>query len=132
MGLHLKFFLADDGTVVCDAVVPDTYEGPPGYAHGGIIATLLDEAMSKAVRAHGVVAMTAKLEVEYKRPIPSSAPGEAKAVRLEGRLAKSEGRKHWVEARILDAGGVEVAAGKGLFIAIRPRASAVKEASGAR
>lgn len=119
VGLHLKFFQADDGTVVCDAVVPDSYEGPPGYAHGGIIATLLDEAMSKAVRSHGVVAMTARLEVDYKRPIPSSRPGEPKPVRLEGRVVRSEGRKHFVEARILDAGGVELVAGKGLFIEIR-------------
>ena len=58
VGLHLKFFLAEDGTVVCDAVIPDNYEGPQGYAHGGIIATLLDEAMSKAVRSRGVVAKT--------------------------------------------------------------------------
>ena len=121
VGLHLKFFLADDGTVVCDAVIPDTYEGPQGYAHGGIIATLLDEAMSKAVRSRGVVAMTAKLEVEYKRPIPSSAAGEPRPVRLEGRVARSEGRKHWVEARIVDAGGIELAAGQGLFIEIRHR-----------
>jgi uncharacterized protein (TIGR00369 family) len=116
VGLHLKFFLAEDGTVVSNAAVPDTYEGPPGYVHGGMIATLLDETMSKAVRSHGVVAMTRHMEVDYKRPVPSSA-----AVRMEGRVVRSEGRKHWVEARIVDAAGVELAAGKGLFIEIRPR-----------
>jgi uncharacterized protein (TIGR00369 family) len=121
IGLHLKFFLADDGTVVCNAIVPDTYEGPQGYAHGGIIATLLDETMSKAVRSHGVVAMTARLEVDYKRPVPSSAAGEPHPVRLEGRVVRSEGRKHWVEARVVDAKGVELAVGKGLFIEIKPR-----------
>ena len=52
-GLHLEFLLADDGSVVSFPVVPNTFEGPPGYLHGGIIATLLDEAMSKAVRAKG-------------------------------------------------------------------------------
>jgi uncharacterized protein (TIGR00369 family) len=114
VGLHLRFFLAEDGTVVSNAAVPDTYEGPPGYVHGGIIATLLDETMSKAVRSRGVVAMTRHMEVDYKRPVPSSA-----AVRMEGRVVRSEGRKHWVEARILDAAGVELAAGKGLFIALK-------------
>jgi len=34
--------------------IPDRFEGHPGYLHGGIIATLLDEAMSKAVRARGL------------------------------------------------------------------------------
>jgi uncharacterized protein (TIGR00369 family) len=131
VGLHLQFFLAEDGRVVCDAAVPDTYEGPPGYVHGGIIATLLDETMSKAVRSHGVVAMTARMEVDYKRPVPSSAVGaprpvnasrvSANTVRLEGRVVRSEGRKHWVEARILNSNGVELAAGKGLFIEVKPR-----------
>jgi uncharacterized protein (TIGR00369 family) len=121
VGLHLKFFLADDGTVVCDAVVPDTYEGPRGYAHGGIIATLLDETMSKAVRSHGVVAMTRNMEVDYKRPIPSSAPDEPKPVRLEGRVTRSEGRKHWAEARVVDLSGIELAASKALFIEVKPR-----------
>lgn len=114
VGLHLKFFRAEDGTVVCETAVPDTCEGPPGYAHGGIIATLLDETMSKAVRLHGVVAMTARLEVDYRRPVPSAMP-----VRLEGRVTRSDGRKHWVEARIRNAAGEELAAGKALFIAIR-------------
>ena len=120
VGLHLRFFLAEDGTVVCDIAVPDTYEGPRGYVHGGIIATLLDETMSKAVRSHGVVAMTRHMEVEYRRPVPSSAADAARPVRLEGRLVRSEGRKHWAEARIVDALGIELAAGKGLFIELRP------------
>ena len=50
-GLRLEFLLADDGSVVSLPVVPSTFDGHPGYLHGGIIATLLDEAMSKAVRA---------------------------------------------------------------------------------
>ena len=98
------------------ATIPDTFEGPPGYVHGGIIATLLDEAMSKAVRVRGLIAMTRKLEIEYLRPVPSGAP-----IRMEGKILSSEGRKHWVQARILNADGSELALGKGLFIEVRPR-----------
>lgn len=116
LGLHLEFFLAEDRSVVCMPTVPDTYEGPRGYLHGGIIATLLDETMSKAVRAHGVVAMTRQMEVDYQRPVPSGSP-----IRLEGKLSRSEGRKHWVEARITNKAGVVLAAGKGLFIEVRAR-----------
>jgi uncharacterized protein (TIGR00369 family) len=111
VGLHLEFLLADDGSVVSFATVADTYEGPPGYLHGGIIATLLDEAMSKAVRARGLIAMTRKLDVEYLRPVPSGA-----SLRLEGRVVRGEGRKQWVEARILNAEGSVLAEAKGLFI----------------
>ncbi len=116
VGLHLNFFLAENGTVVCLANVADTFEGPRGYLHGGIIATVLDETMSKAVRTHGLVAMTRHLEVDYQRPVPSSSP-----IRLEGRVTRSEGRKHWVEASIFNANGKLLAGGKGVFIEVRER-----------
>ena len=115
-GLHLEFLLAEDSSVVCLASVPDTFEGPQGYLHGGIIATLLDEAMSKSVRARGFTAMTRHMEVDYLRPVPSSTP-----IRLEGHVTRNEGRKHWTEARILDAERTVLAIGKGLFIEVRPR-----------
>ena len=126
-GLQLDFLLAEDGSVVCLATIPDNFEGPQGYLHGGIIATLLDEAMSKAVRARGLVAMTRKLEVEYLRPVPSGSP-----IRMEGRILSSEGRKHWVQARILNEVGSELALGKGLFVEVKPRVleSAQKDAPG--
>lgn len=116
VGLHLNFMLAEDRTVVCEHTVGDLYEGPKGYVHGGMIATLLDETMSKAVRAHGLVAMTRHLSVDYLRPVPSTTP-----IRLEGVLARSEGRKHWVEARLLDEADMVLAHAKGLFVEVLPR-----------
>ncbi len=113
-GLKLEFLHADDGSVVCPAIIPNLYEGPPGYVHGGIIATLLDESMSKAVRAKGATAMTRHMEVDYRRPVPSGV-----SIRIEGRVVRSEGRKHWAEASILDGEGTALAQGKGLFIEVR-------------
>jgi uncharacterized protein (TIGR00369 family) len=112
-GLHLEFLRAPDGSVIASPVVSETFDGHPGYLHGGIIATLLDEAMSKSVRALGKSAMTRKMDVDYFRPVPSGAP-----LRLEGRILRSEARKHWAEAVILNANGVELARGSGLFIEI--------------
>ncbi|MGA2047742.1 MAG: PaaI family thioesterase [Terracidiphilus sp.] len=114
-GLRLEFLLADDQSVVCLTEVTDNFEGHPGYLHGGIIATLIDEAMSKAVRARGFTAMTRHMEVDYLRPVPSGKP-----LRLEGRVTHNEGRKHWAEAKILSAEGTMLAHGKGLFIEVRP------------
>jgi uncharacterized protein (TIGR00369 family) len=109
---------APDGSVISQPVVPDTFEGHPGYLHGGIIATLLDEAMSKAVRVLGRPSMTRRIEVEYLRPVPSGAP-----LRIEGRVTHNEGRKHWAEAMILDAANHSLAQAKGLFIEIQPKAN---------
>ncbi|MGA2889673.1 MAG: PaaI family thioesterase [Terracidiphilus sp.] len=110
-GLRLEFLLSADGTVVSLPTIPDRFEGPHGYLHGGIIATLLDETMSKSLRALGLTAMTRHIEIDYLRPVHSAAP-----IRLEGRLLQNEGRKHWTEARILSSRGHVLAQAKGLFI----------------
>jgi uncharacterized protein (TIGR00369 family) len=127
VGLHLEFLLAEDQSVVCLSAIPDTFEGPVGYVHGGIIATLLDETMSKSVRARGVVAMTRHMEVDYLRPVPSGSQ-----IRLEGHVTHHEGRKHWVQARILNDEGTELAKSKGLFIEIRVKQFAPRAVSAAR
>jgi uncharacterized protein (TIGR00369 family) len=113
-GLRLEFLAAEDGSVVSLATVPEAFDGHPGYLHGGIIATLLDESMSKAVRALGLTSMTRQMEIDYRRPVPSGAP-----LRLEGRIIRGEGRKHWTEAKILNAKGIVLAEAKGLFIEVR-------------
>lgn len=113
IGLHLEFFLTSEGSVVSQPVVADTFEGHPGYLHGGIIATLLDEAMSKAVRAKAKPSMTRRIEVDYLRPVPSNKP-----LRIEGRVVRSERHKHWAESRILDEIGTPLAEAKGLFIEV--------------
>jgi len=95
-------------------VVTANFEGPPGLLHGGIIATLLDEAMSKAVRVRGLTAMTRQMDVEYLRPVPS-----ATAIRIVGKLVRSEGRKHWTEAQLFDDKLKILATAKGLFIEVR-------------
>jgi uncharacterized protein (TIGR00369 family) len=110
----LEFLTAEDMSVVCQAAIPAAFEGPASYVHGGIIATMLDETMSKSLRAKGLTALTRRLEVELLRPVPSGAP-----LRLEGRVVASEGRKHQTEARILNARGRALATAKGLFIEIR-------------
>jgi uncharacterized protein (TIGR00369 family) len=116
VGLHLEFLKAQDGTIVCHATIGTNYEGPPGYVHGGMIATMLDEAMSKAVRTLGVTAMTRHMEVDYLRPVHSSVP-----IRIEGRLVRSDGRKHWAEAAVLSENGSKLATASGLFIEVKAR-----------
>jgi uncharacterized protein (TIGR00369 family) len=115
-GLQLKFLLAPDGSVVCPVAISNLFEGHPGYLHGGVIATLLDESMSKAVRSKGLNTMTRHLEIDYRRPVPSGSP-----LRLEGKVVRSDGRKHWAEAQILDGDGTALAQGNGLFVEVKRR-----------
>jgi uncharacterized protein (TIGR00369 family) len=124
-GLRLEFFRAADASVVCLATVADRFEGPRGYLHGGIIATLLDETMSKAVRARGLAAMTRQIEIDYRRPVPSGAP-----LRIESRILRSEGGRHWTEAKILDAKEHTLASAKGLFVEVHSRRGTMGQPEG--
>lgn len=114
LGLRLRFCLAPNDTIVSLITVPCAYDSHPGILHGGIISTLLDEVMSKAVRIHGKPSMTRTMEIEYLRPAPSGSP-----LRIEGRVTRNEGRKHWTDARVLNEAGEVLAHGKALFIEVK-------------
>lgn len=114
-GLRLRFYMDTEGQVVARLRVAKRFQGPPGHAHGGVIATLLDEAMSKANRARNVVAMTRTLEVEYLRPVPVETP-----LRLTARHLSADGRKHHCEAELINGEGVVLARGRALFVALHP------------
>jgi len=115
-GLRLRFYVDASGQILCALRLPGRFEGPPGYAHGGIVATLLDEAMSKANRAQSVAAMTRHLEVDYRRPVPLRAP-----IQLMARHLSADGRKHRCEAEIRNSAGELLARGEALFIAVEPK-----------
>ncbi len=118
-GLKLSFIIASDDptAITASATVTLTrlHEGPPGHIHGGIIATLLDEAMSKLNRPLGVLAMTRNLSVDYLRPSPLEIP-----LRLVARHVSRNGRKIFHEADLTDPSGTVLAHGEGFFLVIDP------------
>lgn len=86
--------------------------GHPETVHGGVVATLLDEAMSLAVSAHsggdsstdnprGKI-YTAQLDVRYKRPLLVPA-----VVMVRAKVVARQGRKFWVRAQIVQEEKVE-------------------------
>src|SRR5215470_5233724 len=115
-GMRLKFFF-DEGhhRAWCKVKLPKKYSGPPGHAHGGIIATLLDEAMGKVNKLRHVVALTSEITVNYLKPVPLNKP-----LRVESREVRVRGRRHINTAEILNQKGEVLARGRGLFIAIDP------------
>ena len=89
------------------------YQGGPGFLHGGIIATLLDEAMGKVNRFSKARAVTAELTVEYKKPVRVD-----EEILVEGWQADQNGRNFYHEAEIRNVRGDVLARGKGRFVAI--------------
>lgn len=118
-GLHLEFVVdaADPEAITATARVRLTrvHEGPPGYIHGGIIATLLDEAMSKLNRPLNVLAMTRSLRVDYLKPSPLET-----TLLLVGKHVKRDGRKVVHTAALMLEDGTVLAHGEGFFLAIDP------------
>ena len=84
-----------EGGVVSPILIDRRYEGPPGAAHGGIVAAYLDEVLAGAVvRGTGRLAVTGELTVRYVRPVPLETPlaGRAQLVADRERYADVEGR----------------------------------------
>ena len=116
-GLHLQFFVDEEHRVLCRVSLAKRFQGPPGHAHGGIIATLLDEAMSKANRHRNITAMTRHMSIDYLRPVPLHSD-----LVLEGwsesDLGSHSGRKHRCSAELRNADGTVLASATGIFIEV--------------
>ncbi len=108
-GLGLRFTYGEDGATA--EFSPSVWhQGYDGITHGGIIATLLDEAMAQALLARGMAAVTARLEVRFKEPL---ATGTTASVR--GWFAGSAGRAIKAEA-VAAVGNIIIADAKGIFV----------------
>jgi len=75
--IGLKLCFRSKGNQVETEFTPTgLYEGYPGYLHGGIICAILDEAMGWAAYhlSQGILAITARAEVKFKRPALTGEP----------------------------------------------------------
>ena len=116
-GMHLKFSLdRERNHFVSRFRLSKRYTGPPGHCHGGIIATILDDAMSKLSKLRDVIAATSRMTVEYRRPVPLHKP-----LRVESREINKRGRRLTRVAEILDEKGTVLARSRGVFIIIDPQ-----------
>jgi hypothetical protein len=93
-GLHVRCFKTADG-VMSPIIVPGQYSGPPGAAHGGIVAAYLDEVLAAAAhRATARPAVTGELTVRYVKPVPVETPivGKGSLVADHGRYIDVAGQ----------------------------------------
>jgi uncharacterized protein (TIGR00369 family) len=91
------------------------YAGGGGFAHGGIIAVVLDEAMGKLSRLADEKAVTAEMHIEYKKPVPID-----KTIVVEGWQEEEKGRNRFRVAEIRDQQGNLLARGTGRFVVVQP------------
>ena len=109
-GLQLVFRRAGD-RVVTDFTPQERHQGFPGVLHGGILATLLDETLSRTGALRGEWLMTGRIEVRFKRPAPIGRP-----LRAWGTIVRERaGALDAVGAVELEDGSL-VADARGIFV----------------
>lgn len=110
-GFGLRFELQPDKTLTARYTFDILKQGPPGVAHGGAIAAVLDEAMTAAVFAAGKPALTVNLMVDYRAGVPIDTE-----VQIIGHIEMIERRKLFTVAKIILPDGTIAAQAKALFI----------------
>jgi acyl-coenzyme A thioesterase PaaI-like protein len=116
----LAMRVAEDGWVEGEVTLGLAYQGPPTAVHGGVCAALLDAALAVANHRTGTDGVTAKLEINYRRPTPLYVP-----LTVRAKQVRTEGRKRFTIGEIVSGGEICVSA-SGLFIARRPAASVAR------
>jgi uncharacterized protein (TIGR00369 family) len=113
IGLAVDFVIDKDARTIKAAFIPvDAHQGYEGIVHGGILSSLLDEAMAKLAFTVGLPAVTAEITVKFKAP---AAPGQELLV--TGRLTQETRRLILAEAKI-ERGPVVIAEAKGKLLRI--------------
>ena len=113
-GMKLTFELDFDArrTRGSFAIGPN-FAGGGGFVHGGIIAVILDEAMGKLSKLVAESAVTAEMNVDYRKPIPLGKP-----ILVEGWQEEEKGRNRFRVAEIRDPQGNLLARGKARFVVV--------------
>ena len=112
-GLQLQLYLVP-GACWTELSVPERFKGWEGVIHGGIISTILDEVMSWSLIERDLWGVTARMSVEFKRPLIVG-----QAIRAEGHIVEDRRRIVTAAGRIVDAEtGDELATSEGTFVTV--------------
>jgi acyl-coenzyme A thioesterase PaaI-like protein len=127
-GLHLELHV-DGERCWTDIAIPRRFQGWDEIAHGGIVATILDEVMAWSLVDHDNWGLTARMTVDFKRPVPLERP-----IRAEGWVTDVRRRLITTAGRVVDAATDEVLATADATYVAAPeeRKQALKERYGYR
>ncbi len=110
-GLHLEFTETSDGlstTIAFD----ERFQGYRDIVHGGLVSTVLDEAMVTLLNRTGVLALTAELTIRFLAPVRVGEP-----ITFTARLVESRRNVYRVEA-VATRNGETVARSEARFMAV--------------
>jgi uncharacterized protein (TIGR00369 family) len=109
-GLRIRFFTEGD-EAVAECTADAKFQGFKGIYHGGLVSTLLDEIMAKAVFARRRCAMTVEMSVRFKKAVMVG-----QKLRLVGRVTRERGRVFETEGEITGGNGEILATATGKYL----------------
>ena len=112
-GLRLAFTYPEPGRAQTSCSIPEHFSGWQRMTHGGLLATLLDEAMAHACISGEGPAVTVELSVRFLKPVEVG-----QSVTIRGEVREVKGRVLEAQGEVLDAGGEAVARGSGRFLKV--------------
>ena len=114
-GLKLRIRTdAERGESAADVTFPEYLQGWAKVVHGGLLATVLDEAMIYAAGAKGLKCVTGEMTVRFVKPASTGV-----TYTLRGRFVEDKGRIVLAESSLLDSEGQEVATATGKLFKVR-------------
>jgi len=120
-GMKLTFEVdRETGRASGKFVLGPRYAGGAGFVHGGVIAVLLDEVMGKISKLSEERAVTAELNIEYRKPVPVDAE-----IMVSGWQEEEKGRNRFRVGEIHDPQGNLLARGRGRFVVVGQPVAAV-------
>ncbi|MET8409833.1 PaaI family thioesterase [Streptomyces sp. NPDC005195] len=87
-GLNLAARAGEGVRITAEFTVRPAHQGAPGLAHGGVLATALDETLGSLNWLLRVIAVTGRLETDFVRPVPVGT-----VLYLEAEVTAVAGRK---------------------------------------
>ncbi len=109
-GLQAKFYY-DGEKAFTELLATDKFEGYNGIYHGGVISSLLDEVMIKALLAEKIFAVTAEMTIKFKRPVLVGTE-----LRFIGKLVLQKKKLFVTEGEVIDNNNLVYATATGKYI----------------
>jgi len=113
-GLKARFFY-DGDQAVASIVAESGFEGYRGILHGGIIYSMLDEVMIKALLADGIYAVTAEMTIRYHSPVSTG-----QELRFVGSVVSRRRRMYQTKGKASGPDGTIFASATAKYIEARP------------
>ncbi len=111
-GLKLDFFEVD-GRVETTFTAGVEHQGWPGFVHGGILFTVLDETIGRVGFTVNAYTMTGRIEIRYRNPAPINTP-----IRCVGTLVRDRGRALELQGFAQLPDGTIVAEASGVYMRV--------------